>query len=231
MSATSAYGRLPGTPAEKKALWATLLKAFPDEAFLTGGTNVTKSLQQQDGSATLVKAPEFVFHEAAKTKNATMVGFVPEQTNATDHAPQLENLLIAGRKGEWEAPLLAAMGVAGDDKGAVIFIAGGNSITRAINEAAEDASTPVVVVASKDLQARVKARKAGAEVITMGASAAVDLLARGALPKNSLIVRPGDALGAIVEQAGWLRRRRHKRHNVVVVVNGARSRRSRCCRR
>jgi hypothetical protein len=202
VSAASAYGSLPVTPAETKALWASLLKAFPNEAFLTGGTNVTKSLQQKDGSATMVKAPEFVFHEAAKAKNATMVGFVPEQTNATDLAPQLENLFIAGRKGEWDAPLVAAMGVAGEHKGAVIFMGGGNSITRAINEAAKDPATPVVLVVSRDLEAKVKAKMAGADVTTMGASdaAAVDLLARGALPSNFLLVKAGDDLGAMLKR-------------------------------
>lgn len=202
VSAASAYGSLPVTPSETRALWASLLKAFPDEAFLTGGTNVQKSLQMPDGSATMVKAPEYVFHEDAERRQATMIGFIPEQTNTTNIAPQLGNLFVAGKKGEWDAPLVTAIDVAGSHKGAVIFMGGGNSITRAIEEAAKKPTTPVVLVVSRDLETKVKAKMAGQDVTAMGASdaVAIDMLAHGALPSNFLLVKPGDDLGAMLKR-------------------------------
>lgn len=201
ISAASEYGKLPVSPDETDSMWRSLLSAFGDKAaFLTGGTNVEKSWKDELGDVKSVKAPEFVFHDLAEKVGATMVGFIPEQTNTSTIAGELKNLYVAGRKGEWDAPLFTSMTVASEKSGAAIFVGGGGTITKAIDEAAKNSKLQVVLLVSRDVEAKAAQVRAGEDVGTLGASdsAAVALLAKGDVPKNFILAKPGDDVGALL---------------------------------
>jgi hypothetical protein len=201
ISAASEYGKLPVSPDEQEKMWSSLLSAFGDKAaYLTGGTNVEKSWKDAEGNVSNVKAPEYVFHELAEKAGRNMVGFIPEQTNTGSIAGELKNLFVAGRKGEWDAPLFTSMNVASEKKGAAIFVGGGGTITKAIDEAAKNPKLQVVLFVSRDVDAKAAQVRAGGEVGTMGASdaAAVQLLAKGKLPANFILAKPGDDVGALL---------------------------------
>lgn len=203
ISGASEYGSLPLDPQQMDKMWRSLFDAFgPDDvAFFTGGTNVEKTYKDEK-----VKAPEFIFHDLLKEKRAagmdhTAVGFIPEQTNTSDIDPTLE-LFVTGKKSVWDAPLRTAMAISGDKKGAAVFIGGGSTITKAIEEAKQNPHLHVFLVASADIVARAK-RPPSADETVFGASdrAALELLRSGKVPANFHIVKPDDNLGAMMKKA------------------------------
>lgn len=205
ISAASEYGKLPIAPDDMKKMWAGLLHAFGDDAgFLTGGTNVEKTWRDELGETKTVKAPEYIFHEMAGARGATMIGFVPEQTNTSSlpDAKQMKHLYVAGRKSEWDAPLFSSVDVATSRKGAAVFVGGGGTITRALEEARKKPELQVVLVVSRDVEDKADRMRRGEAVELLGASdrAAVELLAAGDLPKNFLLVKPGDDLGGLLKK-------------------------------
>jgi hypothetical protein len=204
ISGASEYGSLPLDPRQMEKMWSSVFDAFGpgDVAFFTGGTNVTKTHNDEK-----VKAPEFIFHDMLQSRREggvdhTAVGFVPEQTNTSDLDGKL-GLFVTGKKSVWDAPLRTAMAISGEKKGAAVFVGGGGTITQAINEAKKNPNLQVFLIASADVVAKAKLDPA-TEPKMFGASdrAAVELLrSKDGPPKNFHIVTPNQDLGALMKKS------------------------------